>query len=180
MNLDLTRSHVDGTAYNNNTPDDRDKFIRIVQGYSRDHRPELNQAILTLITENQAEIPIDLEALSGNAEDKSTFHDIIKSQLDSLKAAENNQYLIADSALYTKATIQSLHEKNRYFITRVSSVSNDAKAVSNRPDLAAFMPICDGYEGYYTDSNYADVPQKWPVIHSQAVRERALKTFAMG
>ncbi|MFC0179092.1 IS1634 family transposase [Thorsellia kenyensis] len=137
INLDFTSFHVDGTAYNDNTPGDTDKFIRIVQGYSRDHRPELNQAIVALITENQAGIPIYLEVLSGNAEDKSTFQDIIKSQLDSLKAAENSQHLIADSALYTKATIQSLNEKNRYFITRVSSVSNDAKAVNNRPDLTA-------------------------------------------
>ncbi|SET46280.1 protein of unknown function [Thorsellia anophelis DSM 18579] len=33
INLDLTSFHVDGTAYNDNTPDDTDKFIRIVQVY---------------------------------------------------------------------------------------------------------------------------------------------------
>jgi len=38
------------------------KGIRITKGYSRDHRPELNQVILNLITKNQACIPVYMNA----------------------------------------------------------------------------------------------------------------------
>ena len=41
-------------------------FSQLVRGYSRDHRPELNQVILELICENQAGLPVYIRALSGN------------------------------------------------------------------------------------------------------------------
>ena len=37
---------------------DSPQIINITKGYSRDHRPDLNQAILQLIVENQAGIPL--------------------------------------------------------------------------------------------------------------------------
>ncbi|MFK5983903.1 MAG: IS1634 family transposase, partial [Pseudomonadota bacterium] len=51
--LDSTSFHLDGD-YNDSNPN----AIQLVQGYSRDHRPELNQAILNLLVENQAGIPL--------------------------------------------------------------------------------------------------------------------------
>ncbi|PAJ72762.1 hypothetical protein CJF42_19355 [Pseudoalteromonas sp. NBT06-2] len=49
INLDSTSIHVDG----NYGHDDDSKAIKLVRGYSRDHRPELNQAVLNLITEKK-------------------------------------------------------------------------------------------------------------------------------
>ena len=57
------------------------------KGYSRDHRPELNQAILELICENQAGIPVYMQALSGNTNDQKAFKEVAKAHLASLKAA---------------------------------------------------------------------------------------------
>lgn len=53
VHLDSTSFHVDGEYL----ADIDAKGIRITKGYSRDHRPDLNQVILNLITENQAGIP---------------------------------------------------------------------------------------------------------------------------
>ncbi|MDE9590980.1 IS1634 family transposase, partial [Xenorhabdus bovienii] len=56
VHLDITSFHVDGdydSALADNT-----KRIALVPGYSRDHRPELNQVVLELICENQAGIPV--------------------------------------------------------------------------------------------------------------------------
>ena len=52
VHLDSTSFHYDGQA----TPEGEFGHIRIAQGYSRDHRPELNQVILNLICENQSGI----------------------------------------------------------------------------------------------------------------------------
>jgi len=65
--LDSTSFHVDGD-YKNISEDEN--CIQLVQGYSRDHRPELNQVILNLLVENQAGIPLYMKPASGNSNDK--------------------------------------------------------------------------------------------------------------
>lgn len=52
LHLDSTSFHYDGKE----TEEGELNHIRITKGYSRDHRPELNQAILNLICENQSGI----------------------------------------------------------------------------------------------------------------------------
>jgi transposase len=56
--LDSTSIHVDGQYKN----EDGNTAIQLVRGYSRDHRPELNQVVLNLITENKAGIPVYMQA----------------------------------------------------------------------------------------------------------------------
>ena len=49
LNLDSTSFHVDGRYNSESEIDEEDlNCIKICRGYSRDHRPELNQAILLL------------------------------------------------------------------------------------------------------------------------------------
>ena len=47
--------------------DDDINHIETRKGYSRDHRPELNQVVLNLICENQAGIPVYMKPASGNS-----------------------------------------------------------------------------------------------------------------
>ena len=54
LNLESTRIHVDGEYKD----EDGNAAIQLVRGYNRDHRPELNQVVLNLITESQASIPV--------------------------------------------------------------------------------------------------------------------------
>ena len=51
--IDTSSFHVDG-VYNSGQEDVPEGVIHITQGYSRDHRPDLNQVILQLICEHQA------------------------------------------------------------------------------------------------------------------------------
>ncbi len=61
LNLDGTGFHVDGRYNSDSDLSDEDlNCIRLCKGYSRDHRPDLNQAILLLLTENRAGIQGDL------------------------------------------------------------------------------------------------------------------------
>ena len=47
--IDTSSFHVDG-VYNSGQEDVSEGVIHITQGYSRDHRPDLNQVILQLIS----------------------------------------------------------------------------------------------------------------------------------
>jgi transposase len=96
LNLDSTSFHLDGEYFY----DEDSKAIHITRGYSRDHRPELNQVILNFITENKAGIPIYMQVASGNTNDNEGFKKIVKHHLSSMKAAQNNRYFIGDAALY--------------------------------------------------------------------------------
>lgn len=63
MHLDGTSLHVND-RYNSEMKDRGDVFntVQLCRGYSQDHRPDLNQVILLLITENKAGIPLFMQA----------------------------------------------------------------------------------------------------------------------
>lgn len=168
LNLDTTSFHLDGQY-------ERDidaQSIEITRGYSRDHRPDLNQVILSLITENQAGIPLYMQAVSGNANDAETFKKTVKSHVKSLKKAYNNTYFIGDSALYTEETIRALAEENQSFITRVPQKLKEAKMILTKASVAAWTELEDGYAGSWFDSNYGGVQQRWLLIRSSQAKAR--------
>jgi len=73
--------------------------ISITHGYSRDHRPDLKQFILDLIVTGDGNIPVFIEAASGNQSDKKAFGQIAKNYKKQLKLETT---IVGDSALYSK------------------------------------------------------------------------------
>lgn len=168
LNLDTTSFHLDGQYEH----DINAQAIHITRGYSRDNRPDLNQVVLSLITENQAGIPLYMQAVSGNANDTETFKKTVKSHLKSLKAAYHNTYFIGDSALYTEETIQSLAEQNQLFITRVPQKLKEAKVVLAQATTVSWTELKDDYAGAWFESNYGGVQQRWLLIKSTQAKKR--------
>jgi len=171
--MDATSFHVDG-AY-----DVENDFagINLTRGYSRDHRPELNQVILSLITENQAGIPVYMKAHSGNSNDSQTFKKLVKSHITSLKAAQTCHYLIGDSALYTSESIRELDAQSQYFVTRVPQKILEAKELLANLDTLCFSDLGNGYHGSFVDSDYAGIAQKWLIVRSEQAKKREIQTL---
>ena len=172
VHLDSTSFHVDGEY----DAESDSKAIRLTKGYSRDHRPDLNQVILNLITENQAGIPVYMQACSGNTNDSESFKKLVKSHVSSLKAAHRSRYLVADAALYVAETIQALQEQGQFFITRVPQKLVEAKMLIKNKQLT-LEPFCEGYSGAWVDSNYGGVEQKWLFIRSAQATKREQHTL---
>jgi len=169
VHLDSTSFHYDGQEKLNEGDFNP---IEITKGYSRDHRPELNQVILNLICENQSGIPVYMKPASGNSNDIEGFKKIVKSHIQSLKAAQASRYLVADAALYVKETIVHLDELSQLFITRVPQTLKDAKALTAQAPRLAFESITEGYQGIWADSNYGGVNQRWLLIRSEQAGKR--------
>ena len=93
--------------------------IHIKRGNSRDHRPDLNQVGLALISEHQAGIPFLMKPLNGNSNDNKEFREIIRAFAKNLQDVEGVETFVADSALYSKETVELMHENNVKFVTRV-------------------------------------------------------------
>jgi len=66
--LDSTGFHTDGQY--NSIEEPEKGVIQLTRGYSRDHRPDLNQLVLQLLFECQAGIPRLMKSVSGNGTDK--------------------------------------------------------------------------------------------------------------
>ena len=172
--LDSSTFHVDGD-YNHkeNAEDLAEGVIHITKGYSRDHRPDLNQVVLQLICENQAGIPLWMKAMSGNSNDSSDFRETIKAHLSQLKASVGVSLIAADSAMYGKENINELGDFS--WISRVpetiSGVSELCQAMAQewsslKPERAC-KALC---------SNYGGINQRWLVVYTRAAHERAEKT----
>ncbi|MCP4492525.1 MAG: IS1634 family transposase [Gammaproteobacteria bacterium] len=170
--LDSTSFHTDG-RYQDNGSEEEEGVIRITKGYSRDHRPDLNQIVLQLICERQAGIPLLMKPLSGNSSDKTDFRKTIQAHIDQMKNDFNLKYPVADSALYTAKTLKEL--SRLLWISRVPetlTLSQDvihavASELMEDPEKTAFRSL--GVE-------YGDVGQRRLVVYSPEAYQRGIRT----
>ena len=177
VHLDITSFHVDG-EYAVDEQDSETKRIELVKGYSRDHRPELNQVILELICENQAGIPVYMQALSGNTNDQKAFAEVTRHHIQCLKAAQQCRYFVADAALYTEESITALATQNQLFISRVPMTIKDARQHVSNVTEASLTAMGNGYHGCWVDADYAGVKQKWLILRSEQATKREQQTLA--
>jgi len=175
LHLDSTSFHVDGEYYS--LLEQGESQIRLTQGYSRDHRPDLNQAVLQMITSNQGNIPLFMQAASGNSEDKSAFAEIVEEHAKSFREAINNRYLVGDSSLYTPRSLEELHKADCLFLTRVPSRIKEVQECINRSEHQEMQDLGNGYFGKKYSSTYAGVPQTWVTIFSEVGYARECKTL---
>lgn len=176
VHLDSTSFHVDGR--DNSEAEPEEGVIQLTQGYSRDHRPDLNQVVLALICEQQAGIPLLMEPLSGNSNKKSEFRRVVLTHGAQLQVDHTPSYFVADSALYTEETLQALAERACLWITRVPATLSDVKRLLVQVDVAEMSPLADGYRVQELGAIYGGVKQRWLAIYSPGAHERALKTVS--
>jgi transposase len=173
--LDTTAFSLEGAYEHTASEEDPDEPqpIRITYGYSKDRRPDLKQAILGLICVNRTSIPAYLNALSGNASDKTSMPEMAQVYLDQFEEDEETPVLVADSALYSENNLQLLSEVK--WVTRVPATLNDAKMVMAAITPAEMTPAeRDGYFYHEVEQTYGGVDQRWLVILYEPRREEDL------
>jgi transposase len=174
VHLDSTSFHVDGRYNSDDAPDDQ--VVHITRGYSRDHRPDLNQVMLELIVEHQAGIPLLMKPLSGNSNDAPAFGQIIQEHIAQLHTTDGTTYLVADSALYSEENLQRLAETRLKWITRVPATLSEAQAALAQADPQTMVPLLDGYRYRALTSTYGGVAQRWVLISSEHRLPQAQRT----
>ena len=163
--LDTTSFHVDGRYNSEETP--TEQGVHITHGYSRDHRPDLNQVMLALIVEPQAGIPVLMKPLSGNSSDAQEFGQVIRDHMAQLHTTYGATYLGADSALYSADNLQKLAETQLKWITRVPATLGEAQAVLSQADPQTMAPRQEGYRYRVVPSTYGGVAQRWVLVYSE-------------
>ena len=195
FNISLKSSHLDSTSlhlhgeYNNSLPNviihnnssnseiESPRPIEITYGYSRDHRPDLKQFIIDLISSGDGDVPIFLKTASGNQSDSSSFAKIFleyKEQMQKEEIKNEDSLMVADAALYNAKNISSL--SGTKWLCRVPMTIGLAKDVVSTllsPDF-----ISSSLTGYYysvVKSNYGGVEQRWLVVESTERKESDLR-----
>ncbi len=122
LGIKIREAHIDSTSfhYDGQTRVEQDCRLEMRQGYSRDHRPELNQAISLMLADGQSRIPFFARNVSGNINDNRSFNSLLNFSWDSLKKQFSElEYLVGDSALCTTANFKDSKFQKVKLITRV-------------------------------------------------------------
>lgn len=176
--MDSTDFHLDG-VYNSREASkkegDEGTVIRLTQGYSRDHRPDLNQVVLNLIVDNQAGIALHMAALDGNTSDKTAFTNTVTAHISQLQSVSSIEYLVMDSAGYTENTLKAC-EKVIKWISRVPETLTESKAAIARV-YDNWQTLAEGYEYVPLTSTYCGIPQRWLLVFSKEAYARELYTL---
>lgn len=172
FHLDTSTMSVHGKYFH----DDDDVAIEITHGHSKDKRFDLKQFVISLITVSESDLPMWVDALSGNASDKEHFREVIRSYAKMLSETEK-AYFIMDSAMYSKQSIPEMSNMV-YWISRVPETIAEARAILIQTDPDQMIKSSlNGYSYLSTESEYAGIPQKWLVVFSEKAFEREIKTF---
>jgi transposase len=139
--------------------------VKITHGYSKDHRPDLKQVVVTLITNQKGRIPLWLEALDGNSSDKSSFPESVNAYCQHLKEADTPCFVL-DSAAYTAENIANWGTKKQW-ITRVPKTISEAQTALRSIATNDMTTVGDGYAMEATSSEYGDIKQRWLIVHSE-------------
>jgi transposase len=172
--LDSTSFHVDG--HYNSGEEPAEEVVHITRGYSRDHRPDLNQVLLELIIEHHAGIPVLMKPLSGNSSDVTEFGQVVSEHIAQLQITHGTTSLVADSALYSEANLQRFANTQLKWMTRVPATLSDAQAVLRQADPQTMTPLADGYRYRVVPSTYGGIEQRWVLIDSAQRHPHAQQT----
>ncbi len=151
------------------------EVVSITKGYSKDGRPELNQVVASMMCAYKSTIPVWIEVLSGNSNDKKSFRETIKKFREQFQK-KKLPYFVADSALFTAEGLKELETTK--WVTRVPETIKEAKkallAINKEKMTESGLP---GYRYHEMESAYAGIPQRWLIVYSQQAYEREYATL---
>jgi transposase len=152
--------------------------VKITHGYSKDHRPDLKQVILSLTVTGDAQIPIWMEPQNGNASDKKSFQETVARIRAFQKQIKNApEFLwIGDSAFYVPDKLLACQDMR--WITRVpETVGNCRTLVSMNDVVFSWNDAGNGYRYTELGSTYGEIHQRWILVSSEQAYKREKTTF---
>ena len=136
-----------------------------------DHRPDLKQVVLDLITSSDGDLPLLMRTGDGNEADKAVFGKIL---LEFKKQIVFDSIMVCDSALYSQENLQLIQHIK--WISRVPMTIKKAKELIQSVDIEEInseerekraVLNLDGYKWKEEIVNYGGIKQIWLVVESE-------------
>jgi transposase len=167
--------HLDTTSFSlsgDYAPESDEHAIRITHGYSKDHRPDLKQAVLELLVSQDGGVPLVSKSWDGNTSDTQIFKERAEALMAAFARSPTPRYLVADAKLYTADTAATLAKLG--FITRIPGtlkLVSQVIAQALQWDKWSRLDEMTRYDGL--ELCHDGMAQRWLVVSSQAAMERA-------
>ena len=173
--IDQRFNHLDTTSFSltgDYLPESDQQAIAITYGYSKDHRPDLKQAVLELMVSQDGGVPLVSQTWDGNACDSRIFQERAQALLSTFRASPTPRYLIADSKLYSQNSATPL--KSVGFITRIPDTLKIVSQVIRQALRDDTWQVLDDTTRYHRlDLCHYGMAQRWLVVSSEAAQQRA-------
>jgi transposase len=165
--------------------------IEVTYGYSRDHREDLKQWMLALVTSGEG-IPQFLQPLDGNASDKRALLEAVTALTRQLRESEEMAGVyVADSGLYSAENMTQLNAASVRWVSRVPETSTAAQAsvqerlqsarktIEDTEDSDGWRHSADGACHWWSREvrELAQGPERWIVVRTQEGEERTRATL---
>lgn len=165
--MDSTSMSVEG-EYESDDPTPLITF-----GYSKDHRPDLKQFMIYMMSSQDGDVPLLAQTVAGNSSDKKLFRERLRALKEQIQQGRE-EYIVADSELYTSETLQEISPQIKW-ISRVPEKLLIAKElITSTVDLQEIEP---GYYVKEVSSTYGGVEQRWLLVRSEQAHSREEKTL---
>ena len=166
--LDTTSFSLSGDY----VPESDEQAIRITHGYSKDHRPDLKQAVLELMVSQDGGVPLVSKSWDGNTSDTRMFQERALALMRALASSPTPRYLVADAKLYTEDTAATLAKLG--FITRIpGTLKLVSQVISQALQRDTWHEFDDTTCYQCLELGHYGMAQRWLVVSSQAALQRA-------
>ena len=177
--IDLRFNHLDTTSFaltGESVPDRDEHAIRLTHGYSKDHQPDLKQAVLELIVSQDGGVPLVSTSWDGNTSDTRVFQERAKALVSAFKDTPSPRYLVAEAKLYCQDNAAHLAQLG--FITRMpATLKVVSQVMSQALQQDTWQPVDDDTRYQSLELCHYGMAQRWLVVSSRAALERAEATL---
>ncbi|MEO1148897.1 MAG: IS1634 family transposase [Cyanobacteria bacterium J06638_22] len=138
--------------------------IRLCRGYSRDHRPDLKQFLMTLVCAADGGVPLWLQVASGNQHDSQQFAEVMKAFS---RQWTSEGLFVMDAAFYTEPNLQQVGSLG--WLSRVPLTLKAAQDLV-QCDVSTLVEVpctLKDYRMWEVERTYGGVPQRWILVESQ-------------
>jgi len=173
--IDQRFNHLDTTSFSltgDYVPESDEQAITITHGYSKDHRPDLKQAVLELMVTQDGGVPLVSKSWDGNTSDTQIFQERAKALMATFQNSPTPRYLVADAKLYNEDNATTL--KTLGFITRIpNTLKLVAQVITQALRWDTWHRLDDTTRYQRIELCHYGMAQRWLVVSSQGARERA-------
>jgi transposase len=177
--IDRRFNHLDTTSFSlpgEYVPDRDEHAMHITHGYSKDHRPDLKQAVLELMVSQDGGIPFVSKSWDGNTADTQVFQQRAEALMRAFKDTPSPRYLVADAKLYCEDNATSLSKLG--CITRLpATLKVVSQVMSQALQWATWQPVDHNTRYQPLTLCHYGMAQRWLVVYSQAALARAEATL---
>jgi hypothetical protein len=163
--LARTSLHVDGRYHREEEPDAA--VMHITRGDRRAHRPDRTQVRLALMGAPQAGMPVLMPPLRGHRSEAHEVGQVVKDPRAQLPTTSGTTSLVAERALSTADTLQTLAEPQSKGMPRGPATVRDAPAALTPAEPQTMAPLTGGYRAHGLTSTEGGGAPRWGLVYAE-------------